>query len=78
MSTKGKEQPHEHPQRGPLDAWGNCPGCAVYKPEMARVFDPDGEEQTLTVEEARAMKAQGKAIECQPDDFGGFLHWHVL
>lgn len=29
---KVRPQPHVHPQPGPLDARGNCPGCAVYEP----------------------------------------------
>lgn len=31
--AKGKAQPHDHPQPGPLDRKGNCPGCATYDPD---------------------------------------------
>lgn len=33
LRRKGKQQPHSHPQPGPLDSKGNCPGCATYNLE---------------------------------------------
>lgn len=27
-------QPHDHPQPGPLDSRGNCPGCVAYRKDQ--------------------------------------------
>lgn len=41
------------------------------------VFDPDGTERPLPVAEAETMRERGDAIKCEPDEYGGFLHYHV-
>lgn len=48
--VKQAPQPHIHPMEGPLDARGNCIGCAV--------FDPATAGQGGTVMSARKAKAK--------------------
>lgn len=40
------------------------------------VYDPDGSWRTIERAEADAMVERGEGLRCEPDDWGGTVHWH--
>jgi len=50
----------------------------VVVPLTVKVFDPDGEVIEMDITEATYLVEHRDAVRCEPDEYGGFLHFHLL